>query len=37
MTYDEQQQELDATMIVLGFCYAASLLILIAWVASRVF
>jgi hypothetical protein len=36
MTYDEQNQELDATMIVLGLGYATSLLALVSWVATLV-
>ena len=36
MTYDEQNQELDATMIVLGLGYATGLLALVSWVATLV-
>jgi len=36
MTYDEQKQDLDFTMIVLGLGYATSLLVLVGWVATLV-
>ena len=34
MTYDEQKQDLDPTIILLGLGYASLLLIAIGWVAS---
>jgi hypothetical protein len=34
MTYDEQKQDLDATIIILGFGYASALLVVIGWVAT---
>jgi hypothetical protein len=36
MTYEEQNQELDPTMIVLGLGYATGLLMLVGWVAALV-
>lgn len=36
MTYDEQNQELDPTMIVLALGYATGLLVLIGWVATLI-
>ena len=34
MTFDEQKQDLDPTIILLGLGYASMLLIAIGWVAS---
>ncbi len=34
MTYDEQMQDLDPTIIVLGLGYASALLVIIGWVAT---
>ena len=34
MTYDEQEKDLDATIIIMGLGYAGTLLLLIAWVAT---
>ena len=34
MTYDEQKQDLDPTMILLGLGYACSLLVAIGWIAT---
>ena len=34
MTYDEQNLDLDPTLIILGLGYASIFLIAIAWVAS---
>jgi hypothetical protein len=34
MTYDEQKQDLDATIIILGLGYASALLVVIGWVAT---
>ena len=34
MTYDEQVQDLDATIIILGLGYASTLLVIIGWVAT---
>jgi len=34
MTYDEQNQDLDPMIIILGLGYAAALLALIGWVAT---
>lgn len=31
MTYDEQKQAIDATIILLGLGYATSLLVLLGW------
>jgi hypothetical protein len=36
MTYDEQKPELDSQLIILGFGYATSLVVLIGWVATLV-
>ena len=36
MTYDEQNLELDAQMIILGLGYATSLIVAIGWVATLV-
>lgn len=37
MTYDEQKQDLDTTMIVLCLGHASILLTLIGWVATLVY
>lgn len=34
MTYDEQNQDLDPTMIILGLGYASALMLIIGWVAT---
>ena len=34
MTYDEQKQDLDPTIIILGLGYASILLVIIGWVAT---
>jgi hypothetical protein len=34
MTYDEQKQDLDPTIIILGLGYATTLLVIIGWVAT---
>ena len=34
MTYDEQKQDLDPTIIILGLGYAIALLLIIRWVAT---
>ena len=34
MTYDEQNQDLDSTIIILGLGYACALLVIIGWVAT---
>jgi len=34
MTYDEQKQDLDPTIIILGLGYASTLLAIIGWVAT---
>jgi len=34
MTYDEQKHDLDPTIIILGFGYACTLLVIIGWVAT---
>ena len=34
MTYDEQQQDLDPTIIILGLGYATALMVIIGWVAT---
>lgn len=34
MTYDEQKQDLDPTIIILGLGYASTLLVIIGWVAT---
>jgi len=34
MTYDEQNQDLDPTIIILGLGYASTLLVIIGWVAT---
>ena len=34
MTYDEQKQDLDPTLIILGLGYASTLLVIIGWVAT---
>lgn len=34
MTYDEQKQDLDPAIIILGLGYACALLVLIGWVAT---
>jgi hypothetical protein len=34
MTYDEQNQDLDPTIIILGLGYASAFLVLIGWVAT---
>lgn len=34
MTYDEQNLDLDPTIIILGLGYAATLLAIIGWVAT---
>jgi len=34
MTYDEQEQDLDPTIIILGLGYASALLLIIGWVAT---
>lgn len=34
MNYDEQNQNLDATIIILGLGYASTLLVVISWVAT---
>jgi hypothetical protein len=34
MTYDEQNLDLDPTIIILGLGYACTLLVIIGWVAS---
>ena len=34
MTYDEQKQDLDPTIIILGLGYASALLVVIGWVAT---
>lgn len=36
MTYDEQKQELDARLIILGFGYATFIIVAIGWVATLV-
>jgi hypothetical protein len=34
MTYDEQKQDLDPTIIILALGYASALLVIIGWVAT---
>lgn len=34
MTYNDQKQDLDATLIILGLGYACSLLVAIGWLAT---
>jgi len=34
MTYDEQKQDLDPTIIILGLGYATALMVIIGWVAT---
>jgi hypothetical protein len=34
MTYNDQKQDLDASMIILGLGYACSLLVAIGWLAT---
>jgi hypothetical protein len=34
MTYDEQKQDLDPTIIIMGLGYASALLVIIGWVAT---
>ena len=34
MTYDEQNQDLDPTIILLGLGYATTLMVIIGWVAT---
>jgi hypothetical protein len=34
MTYDEQNQDLDPTIIILGLGYATALMVIIGWVAT---
>jgi hypothetical protein len=34
MTFDEQTQDLDPTIIILGLGYASALLVIIGWVAT---
>lgn len=34
MTYDEQKQDLDATIILLGLGYVCALLVAIGWLAT---
>lgn len=34
MTYDEQKQDLDPSIILLGLGYATTLLVIIGWVAT---
>ena len=34
MTYDEQRQDLDPAIIILGLGYASTLLAIIGWVAT---
>ena len=34
MTYDEQNQDLDPTIIILGLGYASALMVIIGWVAT---
>jgi len=36
MTYNEQQQELDSAMILLGLGYASSLIAAIGWVTTLI-
>jgi hypothetical protein len=37
MTFNEQKQEIDAQMIVLGFGYATSILVAVGWVVTLVY
>jgi hypothetical protein len=37
MTFNEQKQEIDAQMIILGFGYATVILVAVGWVATLVY